>query len=119
MRPDKARNNGRCCNCAAPALGGWCSDLCERSARLFARILPRAKPYRPQRRARPDDPAHHDGLRRALQLRGPGCCAFCEERIARPRRGNPGRHRVICTRRACQRAYLAAWKRDARMRGAA
>lgn len=50
--------------------------------------------------------AHPDGLARAMELRIPGCCIFCEE----PVQGL----RVTCASGDCQQAYQRAYHRDMR-----
>lgn len=58
---------------------------------------------------------HPDGLLQAKSCAADGLCLFCEEPLPPAYR----RPRLICGSRACRLAYIAAWRRDRRFRGAA
>lgn len=51
-------------------------------------------------------PQHPDGLARAVALRLPGKCVFCEEPV-------PG-SRITCAGASCHEAYQRAYHRDMR-----
>lgn len=55
--------------------------------------------------------AHEDGLARAMELREPGRCLFCEGLVEQ----FPGaKERAICDEPDCRKAYQAAYHRDYR-----